>query len=77
MQCYKDVKNAHPEQDYGFLQIPDYGHLDCIFGKNAVYDVYPHVLRVLDRHARDDLHVDHVTQSRVVEALKKVKSLKG
>jgi cholesterol oxidase len=28
--------------------IPGYGHIDCIFGKNAVNDVYPHVLRHLE-----------------------------
>ena len=29
--------------------IPDYGHIDCIFGKNAVNDVYPHILRHLEK----------------------------
>ena len=28
--------------------IPDYGHIDCIFGKHAARDVYPHVVRHLD-----------------------------
>lgn len=27
--------------------IPDYGHVDCIIGKNAVNDVYPHILNHL------------------------------
>ena len=31
--------------------IPDYGHIDCIFGKDAVIDVYPHILRHLEKHA--------------------------
>jgi cholesterol oxidase len=30
--------------------IPGYGHLDCIFGKNAAVDVYPLILRYLDAH---------------------------
>lgn len=30
--------------------IPGYGHLDCIFGKNAAADVYPVILRYLDEH---------------------------
>jgi cholesterol oxidase len=30
--------------------IPGYGHLDCIFGKNAAADVYPVILRYLDAH---------------------------
>jgi cholesterol oxidase len=29
--------------------IPGYGHIDCIFGKNAVNDVYPHILRHLEK----------------------------
>lgn len=28
--------------------IPDYGHVDCIFGKNAVNDVYPLILSHLE-----------------------------
>jgi cholesterol oxidase len=30
--------------------IPGYGHLDCIFGKNAAVDVYPVIARYLDGH---------------------------
>ncbi|VAW88301.1 Glucose-methanol-choline (GMC) oxidoreductase:NAD binding site [hydrothermal vent metagenome] len=33
---------------YGFHQIPDYGHIDCIHGKNAHKDVYPHILKQLE-----------------------------
>lgn len=29
--------------------IPAYGHIDCIFGKNADRDVYPHVLEHLEK----------------------------
>ncbi|MGA2549695.1 MAG: GMC oxidoreductase [Burkholderiaceae bacterium] len=28
--------------------IPNYGHIDCIFGKNAAHDVYPHILEHLN-----------------------------
>ncbi len=28
--------------------IPNYGHIDCIFGKNAARDIYPHVLKHLE-----------------------------
>lgn len=31
--------------------IPHYGHIDCIFGKNAVKDVYPYILNHLEAHA--------------------------
>ena len=32
--------------------IADYGHHDCIIGRNAVRDVYPHILEHLERTAR-------------------------
>lgn len=31
--------------------IPNYGHIDCIFGKNAAIDVYPRIGEHLERHA--------------------------
>lgn len=31
--------------------IPNYGHIDCIFGKNAVKDVYPYILNHLEANA--------------------------
>jgi cholesterol oxidase len=30
--------------------IPNYGHIDCIFGKRAAIDVYPHILAHLEAH---------------------------
>ena len=30
--------------------IPNYAHMDCFLGKNAARDVYPVVLKELDRH---------------------------
>ena len=32
--------------------IPNYGHIDCIFGKNAASDVYPKIHEHLERLAR-------------------------
>lgn len=32
--------------------IPDYGHMDCIFGKNALKDVYPLILQHLEENVR-------------------------
>lgn len=32
---------------YRRFLIPDYGHVDCIIGKNAAIDVYPHILEHL------------------------------
>jgi cholesterol oxidase len=39
-----------PEQPYERHLIPGYGHIDCIFGKNASVDVYPVIARYLDAH---------------------------
>ena len=47
------VKEAHPQQDYSRFVIPDYGHLDCIYGENAEHDVYPHILEALDQYAEE------------------------
>ena len=33
---------------YKRFVIPDYGHIDCIYGKNAVRDIYPHILSQLE-----------------------------
>ena len=34
---------------YDRFVIPNYGHIDCMFGKNAVVDVYPLILEHLER----------------------------
>ncbi|MEM7553635.1 MAG: GMC family oxidoreductase N-terminal domain-containing protein [Cyanobacteria bacterium P01_A01_bin.84] len=39
-------KNGH--KLYKRHVIPNYGHIDCIFGKNAVNDVYPLILQQLE-----------------------------
>lgn len=33
---------------YSRHEIPKYGHIDCIFGRDAAQDVYPHVVKHLD-----------------------------
>jgi cholesterol oxidase len=33
---------------YNRRLVPDYGHIDCIFGKNAAQDVYPFWGELLD-----------------------------
>jgi cholesterol oxidase len=43
MLCDKNGKDL-----YKRFVIPDYGHIDCIFGKDAVRDVYPHILNQLE-----------------------------
>ena len=68
------VKEAHPTQEYTWIQIPGYGHLDCIYGKAAVHDVYPHILKALDAHAEDDLLLDEIACKSVTNAVVSLKS---
>lgn len=42
------LKQHHPDIRYQRHVIPEYGHIDCIFGKNAASDVYPHILAHLN-----------------------------
>ncbi|XP_078359087.1 uncharacterized protein LOC144643643 isoform X2 [Oculina patagonica] len=72
---YELVKEAHPNQEYEWIQIPDYSHLDCIIGKNAVYDVYPHILRALDRHAYDNLHLSEAKLARISQEAMAMQSM--
>ena len=68
------VKESHPTQEYTWIQIPGYGHLDCIYGKAAVHDVYPHILKALDAHAEDDLLLDENACNSVKIAVVSLKS---
>lgn len=43
------LRSSNPDVAYARHVIPDYGHIDCIFGKNAAADVYPHVLAHFER----------------------------
>ena len=43
------LRRAHGDKLYERHVVPRYGHLDCIFGKNASLDVYPLMLRHLNR----------------------------
>ena len=56
-QCYLPVSTeltynalceAHGAALYSRHVIPDYGHIDCIFGKNAAQDTYPYMLAHLE-----------------------------
>ena len=42
------LRERNGDDLYARHVIPNYGHIDCIFGKNADTDVYPHVLRHLE-----------------------------
>lgn len=45
---YDLLRKANGADLYNRHVIPRYGHIDCIFGKNAAVDVYPYVLRHLE-----------------------------
>ncbi|KST66741.1 alpha/beta fold hydrolase [Mastigocoleus testarum] len=44
----KLLSDVNGKQLYKRYVIPNYGHIDCIFGKNAVNDVYPLILEQLE-----------------------------
>lgn len=41
---YKLLQEKNGKTLYKRHLIPNYGHIDCMFGKHAVRDVYPHIL---------------------------------
>jgi cholesterol oxidase len=48
---YDLLCNANGSGLYSRHVIPDYGHIDCIYGKDAAKDVYPLMLQHLDQTA--------------------------
>ncbi len=53
-QTLRAVSHSNPTVRYSREVIPEYGHIDCIFGKNAAHDVYPFILRHFEETARED-----------------------
>ncbi|MET0379162.1 MAG: alpha/beta fold hydrolase [Spongiibacteraceae bacterium] len=45
------LQQANGAALYDRIEVPKYGHIDCIFGKNAVVDVYPLLLAHLEKTA--------------------------
>jgi cholesterol oxidase len=45
LTTYDKLVEANGQDLYKRFVIEDYGHNDCMYGKNAVEDVYPHVLQ--------------------------------
>jgi cholesterol oxidase len=33
-----------------YHRIPEYGHMDCFVGRNAARDVFPLILKELEKH---------------------------
>jgi cholesterol oxidase len=50
-KTYEILQQANGAGLYRRHVIPDYGHIDCIFGKNAVNDIYPLILKHLEETA--------------------------
>jgi cholesterol oxidase len=44
----EELARANGSNLYERHVIPGYGHIDCIYGKNAVNDVYPFLLEHLE-----------------------------
>ncbi|MBW4631577.1 MAG: GMC family oxidoreductase N-terminal domain-containing protein [Iphinoe sp. HA4291-MV1] len=45
---YRILQGINGKELYKRYIIPNYGHIDCIFGKNAAKDVYPLILKHLE-----------------------------
>ncbi len=46
-----ELKGRNGRALYDRVEIANYGHIDCIFGRNAVRDVYPQILEHLEKTA--------------------------
>lgn len=46
---YDYLRQANGDDLYQHLVVPGYGHTDCLFGANAVRDVFPSILAHLER----------------------------
>ncbi len=51
-KTYEELKKIHGEKNYRRQVIEGYGHIDCLFGKNANKDVYPFVIEHLKKWSK-------------------------
>ncbi len=51
-KTYQRLVDLHGPELFSRHVVPGYGHIDCMFGKNAVVDVYPLILDHLEKTAR-------------------------
>jgi cholesterol oxidase len=47
-RTYDRLRSAFDRRNYRRHVIPDYGHIDCMFGKNASRDVFPYIVESLE-----------------------------
>lgn len=52
-KTYETLCEKFDPEQYSYHRIPGYGHIDCIFGKNAARDVYPYILEHFEKAALD------------------------
>ncbi len=45
---YNLLRQKNGKELYKRFVVPNYGHIDCIYGKNAARDVYPFILNHLE-----------------------------
>ncbi|XP_071495517.1 uncharacterized protein [Diadema antillarum] len=50
-RSYELCREANPEQSYEWFDLPNYGHLDCLIGKDASDDVFPKILEFLEKYS--------------------------
>lgn len=50
-RTYQQLVDRFGPERYSRVVVPGYGHIDCIFGKNAAADVYPAIVAHLDQTA--------------------------
>ncbi len=48
-RTFDELTQRFGPAQYSRTVIPGYGHIDCIFGKDAARDVYPHILAHLEK----------------------------
>ena len=49
-KTFEWLKENNGADKYSRVVIPDFGHIDCIFGKRAATEVYPHILAHLENN---------------------------
>ncbi|MCK5702212.1 MAG: hypothetical protein KAI29_13700, partial [Cyclobacteriaceae bacterium] len=49
-KTFEQLKTTYKDVEYNRHVIPNYGHIDCIFGKNANKDVFPYIVKHLEKY---------------------------
>ena len=65
----KVLKELHPKQDYRFICLEQYGHIDGIIGKYAAHDLWPDLLSFLDMHSQSSNASDEGVAKKVAQTM--------